>query len=66
MQLNLMLTPASIEALKRRLYLVVQDYAEQHNQDARTSRDQRKAISLMVALRPWQPAFVQQYARHPK
>jgi DNA-binding Xre family transcriptional regulator len=63
LQLNLMLTPASIEALKRRLQLVVQDYAEQHNQDARTSRDQRGAVSLMIALRPWQPAFVRQYLR---
>lgn len=64
MQLNLMLTPASIEALKRRLYLVVQDYAEQHNQDAKTSRDARKAVSMMIALRPWQPHFVKHYAKH--
>lgn len=66
MQLNLMLTPASIEALQRRLQLVVQDYAEQHNQDARTARDKRSSISLLIGLRPWQPAFVQQYARKPE
>lgn len=60
MQLNLMLTPASIKALKRRLQLVVLDYSEQHNQDARSARAQRSAISMMIALRPWQPAFVLQ------
>jgi DNA-binding Xre family transcriptional regulator len=57
-QLNLMLTPASVEALKRRLQLVAQDYAEQHNEDARTARDARNTVSIIMALRPWHPEFI--------
>lgn len=63
LQLNLMLSPASIDALKRRIHLVAQDYAEQHNQDARTARDNRQSITIMIGMRPWIPAFVHLMAR---
>lgn len=59
MQLNFMLTPGSIEALKRRLQLVAQDYAEQHTQDARMARDSRESITVMIGMRSWKPSFVQ-------
>lgn len=63
LQMNLMLSPASIEALKRRIHLVAQDYAEQHNQDARTARESRQSVTLMIGMRPWVPAFVQAMAK---
>ena len=58
LQLNLMLTPASIEGLKRRIQLVAQDYAEQHNQDAKIAKKERESITLMIGMRSWRPAFV--------
>ncbi len=58
LQLNLMLSPASIDALKRRIHLVAQDYAEQHNQDARTSRENRQSVTILIGMRPWVPKFV--------
>ena len=52
---NMMLTKQSSAALLERLKQVAADFAHQHQHEARLPLEDRNAISLMVAVRPWVP-----------
>jgi transcriptional regulator with XRE-family HTH domain len=57
---NLMLTTQSINALRERLQQVAADFAQQHQHEARIPHEDKHAVSLLMAARPWVPqAFLQ-------
>lgn len=56
---NMMLTRQSTMALLERLKQVASDFAHQHQAEIRLPHDDKKAISLMVAARPWVPQAFQ-------
>jgi transcriptional regulator with XRE-family HTH domain len=62
-----MLSPASTQALLERLRQVASEFSLQHQADARLPYEQRQAITVMLAARPWMPeafgALLRQGAR---
>ncbi len=52
---NVMLSKQSADALLERLQQVATEFALQHQHDTRLPYEQKHAISLLVAARPWMP-----------
>jgi hypothetical protein len=50
------ITRAAQEALVKRLEEVAREYNDQHSADARLPLDERHQISVLLAVRPWEPA----------
>jgi DNA-binding Xre family transcriptional regulator len=50
-------------SLLARLQQVAREYSEQHNIDARLPLGQRYPISLLFAVRPWEPPFMRSLRR---
>jgi DNA-binding Xre family transcriptional regulator len=46
--------PAQV-ALLQQLEQIAREYSEQHNADARLPLDQRQPVSVLLAVRPWEP-----------
>jgi len=42
-------------ALLQQLEQIAREYSEQHNADARLPLDQRQPVSVLLAVRPWEP-----------
>jgi transcriptional regulator with XRE-family HTH domain len=61
--LNARLSKAHATTLKDRLQRLAKDVSEQHMDDARLPPNQRRPQSLLLAVRPWQPDFIQAYER---
>jgi transcriptional regulator with XRE-family HTH domain len=52
---NVMLSDASAQALLARLRQVADDFSQQHQADARLPYDDRHAVTVLLAARPWLP-----------
>ncbi|MGK5024076.1 helix-turn-helix domain-containing protein [Janthinobacterium sp. RB2R34] len=52
---NVMLSKKSTAALLERLQQVAVEFSRQHQEDARLPVEERRAISFMLAARPWMP-----------
>jgi len=52
---NVMLSKKSTAALLERLKQVAVEFSQQHQEDARLPSSERRAISFMLAVRPWMP-----------
>lgn len=52
---SVMLSPQSMRALQERLQQVADEFSRQHQDDARLPYDQRRAVTFMLAARPWIP-----------
>ncbi|GGX76509.1 helix-turn-helix domain-containing protein [Massilia dura] len=52
---SVMLSPSSTSALLERLRQVADDFSQQHQADARLPYEGRRAITFMLAARPWLP-----------
>jgi len=52
---SVMLSQQSTRALLERLKQVADEFALQHQDDARLPYDQRRAVTIMLAARPWMP-----------
>lgn len=64
---NVMLTRQSGAALRERLAQVANEFAQQHQHEARLPLEQRHAVSFMVAARPWVPrAFKALMRKNPR
>ncbi len=63
--LNGRLSRANSLALVDKLKRVAREFSAQHIDDAQLPLHERPPISLLVACRPWQPAFVQPFIRKP-
>ena len=50
------ITREAQEALVKRLEEVAREYNDQHSADARLPLDERHQISVLLAVRPWEPA----------
>ena len=57
------LSASSVQALIARLRKVAADFAEMRNDDASLPRNSRKAITMLVTARPWEPEFLARYRR---
>ena len=64
--LNARLSKAHAAALVDRLKRLAKDVSEQHIDDARLPPGQRRATSLLLAMRPWQLEFMRSMERKPK
>jgi transcriptional regulator with XRE-family HTH domain len=64
--LNARLSKAHAAALIDRLKRLAKDVSEQHIDDARLPPAQRRSMSLLLAVRPWQLEFMQQLERKQK
>lgn len=53
---NLMLSARSTQALLQRLRQVTAEFSQQHQDDARLPYAERRALSVLLAARPWMPA----------
>ncbi len=60
---SVMLSPASSRALLERLRQVADEFARQHQDDARLPYEERTAITFLLAARPWLPQAFQQMLR---
>jgi len=60
---NVMLSKKSIAALLERLKQVAREFAQQHQEDARLPFEDRYAISMLLAARPWMPKSFQAMLR---
>lgn len=63
--LNARLSKAHAAALVDRLKRLSKDVSEQHIDDARLPPAQRRSMSLLLAVRPWQLAFMRKMERPP-
>jgi transcriptional regulator with XRE-family HTH domain len=61
--LNVRLSKTHVAMLKDRLQRLAKDVSEQHIDDARLPPNQRRPQSLLLAVRPWQPTYIQQFER---
>lgn len=52
---NVMLSKKSTLALLERLKQVAVEFSQQHQEDARLPASERRAVSFMLAARPWMP-----------
>ncbi|WUR13962.1 helix-turn-helix transcriptional regulator [[Empedobacter] haloabium] len=52
---SVMLSPASSRALLERLRQVADEFARQHQDDARLPYEERHAVTFLLAARPWMP-----------
>src|SRR5262245_53632589 len=50
-------------ALLRQIEQLAREFAEQHSADARLPLDQRLPISVLIAVRSWEPAFFKAFRR---
>jgi transcriptional regulator with XRE-family HTH domain len=62
---NVMLSKQSCAALLERLQQVAAEFAQQHQHDARLPLEQKNALSVMVAARPWLPQAFKAMLRPP-
>lgn len=60
---NVMLSPASIQLMQNRLRQLGKEIAQLHQQDAKLDFAQRRAMSLLLAVRPWLPPGFRQLLR---
>ncbi len=60
---SVMLSPASSRALLERLRQVADEFARQHQDDARLPYEERTAVTFLLAARPWLPQAFQQMLR---
>jgi transcriptional regulator with XRE-family HTH domain len=60
---NVMLSKKSIAALLERLKQVANEFALQHQEDARLPFEDKYAISMLLAARPWMPKTFQTMLR---
>ncbi|OWW23088.1 helix-turn-helix domain-containing protein [Noviherbaspirillum denitrificans] len=60
---NVMLSKKSTAALLERLKQVAREFALQHQEDARLSFEDRYAVSILLAARPWMPKSFQAMLR---
>lgn len=63
--LNGRLSRANALALVDKLKRVAREFSAQHIEDAQLPLPERPPISLLLACRPWQPAFMQPFIRPP-
>lgn len=64
--LNGRLSRANAMALIDRLKRVAREFSDRHIEDAQLPADQRPAMSLLLACRPWHPQFMRELARDPQ
>ncbi len=64
--LNARLSKAHAATLIDRLQRLAKDVSEQHGDDARLPPSQRRPVSLLLAVRPWQPEFMRALERRPR
>lgn len=50
-------------ALLRQVEQIAREYSEQHNADARLPLAQRQPVSVLLAVRPWEPALFKRFRR---
>jgi DNA-binding Xre family transcriptional regulator len=50
-------------ALLRQIEQIGREYSEQHNADARLALQQRQPVSVLLAVRPWEPALFKELRR---
>ncbi|OGA72642.1 MAG: hypothetical protein A3G81_21770 [Betaproteobacteria bacterium RIFCSPLOWO2_12_FULL_65_14] len=50
-------------ALLRQVEQIAREYSEQHNADARLPLAQRHPVSVLLAVRPWEPALFKTFRR---
>jgi hypothetical protein len=50
-------------ALLRQLEEIAREYSEQHNADAGLPLRQRQPVSVLLAVRPWEPALFKAFRR---
>lgn len=62
---NVMLSKQSTAALLERLQQVAAEFALQHQHDSRLPYEQRDALSILVAARPWLPQAFKAMLREP-
>lgn len=62
---NVMLSKKSTAALLERLQQVAVEFSQQHQEDARLPASERRAISFMLAARPWMPQTFKALLRQP-
>ncbi len=62
---NVMLSKQSTAALLERLQQVAAEFALQHQHDTRLPYEQKHALSIMVAARPWLPQAFKAMLREP-
>jgi hypothetical protein len=60
---NVRLSADSQVALLRQVEQLAREYSDQHNADARLPLPQRPAVSMLLAVRPWEPALFKKLAR---
>jgi transcriptional regulator with XRE-family HTH domain len=60
---NVMLSKQSIAALLSRLKQVAREFSQQHQEDAKLPFEEKRAISFMLAARPWIPKSFQALVR---
>ncbi len=60
------LSRASVAALLGKLRRVAAEFAEMRIDDARLPHAERVPLTLLVAARPWEPAYLGRYRRRPK
>lgn len=60
---SVMLSPQSTRALLDRLQQVADEFSQQHQDDARLPWEQRRAVTIMLAARPWMPKAFQALLR---
>jgi len=53
--ISIRLSRAAQVALLQQLEQIAREYSEQHNADARLPLDQRQPVSVLLAVRPWEP-----------
>lgn len=60
---SVMLSEQSMRGLQERLQQVADEFSLQHQDDARLPYDQRRAVTFMLAARPWMPKAFQALQR---
>lgn len=62
---NVMLSGASVQLIQNRLRQLAKEIAQLHQQDAKLDFQQRKAVSCLLAARPWVPQAFRALSRNP-
>ena len=61
--ISIRLSRAAQVALLQQLEQIAREYSEQHNADARLPLDQRQPVSVLLAVRPWEPELFKSLRR---
>ena len=61
--ISIRLSRSAQVALLQQLEQLAREYSEQHNADARLPLDQRQPVSVLLAVRPWEPELFKSLRR---